>query len=378
MDNFNDCLDNNIPFDVIYLDFKKAFDTVPHERLIAKLNMYGITGNIQKWIRSFLMKRTQRVKLGKEFSETGKVTSGIPQGSILGPVLFTLFINDLPDHVESICKIFADDTKIYNESSNRHILQKDLNSLQEWCDKWQLYFNCTKCKCLHLGKGNPNNDYTLRSNNEEITIEKCQLEKDLGITFDTHMKFDLHIHDIITRANKILGTIKRNFRYLDKCIFNHLYKSLVRSILEYGQSVWSPHLIRQSQAIERVQRRATKLLPEIAHLEYSERLEYLQLPSLKYRRLRGDLIQLYHLTHKDIQSTTSNQLLSFHSSYNTRGHQFKLSKESCNTNAKKLSFPNRIITNWNKLPTSIINAKDINKFKELLDLHLDKEKFIYD
>ena len=93
------------------------------------------------------------------------------------------------------------------------------------------------------------------------------------------MKFDLHIHDIITRANKILGTIKRNFRYLDKCIFNHLYKSLVRSILEYGQSVWSPHLIRQSQAIERVQRRATKLLPEIAHLEYSERLEYLQLPS---------------------------------------------------------------------------------------------------
>ena len=130
MEDFTHFMDKKQSFDVIYLDFKKAFDSVPHERLLVKLEGYGISGNLLKWIRSFLENRTQRVKIGNEFSERSKVTSGIPQGSILGPILFTIFINDLPEAIKSICKIFADDTKIYNTSDNHTILQQDFDYME--------------------------------------------------------------------------------------------------------------------------------------------------------------------------------------------------------------------------------------------------------
>ena len=107
------------------------------------------------WIRNFLINREQTVRVGKDFSETSRVLSGIPQGSILGPVLFTIFINDLPEGIESFCKIFADDTKVYNTTKNAYKIQDDLNKIQECSDKWQLPFNVGKCKCMHYGPNNP-------------------------------------------------------------------------------------------------------------------------------------------------------------------------------------------------------------------------------
>ena len=151
MDNFTQLIEDGFDIDVIYLDFKKAFDSVPHERLLNKVSTYGIEGNILAWIRAFLSNRVQRVRVGGAISSTEKVISGIPQGSILGPILFTIFINDLPDCIESTCKVFADDTKIYNKPENANILQEDLNKLQTWSEKWQLGFNVSKCKTLHIG-----------------------------------------------------------------------------------------------------------------------------------------------------------------------------------------------------------------------------------
>ena len=156
-------IDEKEAFDIIYLDFKKAFDSVPHERLLIKLAAYGLSGNILKWIRSFLSGRTQRVRVGSEKSGEAKVKSGIPQGSILGPVLFTVFINDLPDSLHSICKIFADDTKIYDKSSNHLDIQDDLDRLLIWSDTWDMQFNASKFKVLHFGKNNPGLNYVLRS-----------------------------------------------------------------------------------------------------------------------------------------------------------------------------------------------------------------------
>ena len=181
MEDFTHFMDERENFDVIYLDFKKAFDSVPHERLLLKLEGYGISGCILKWIRSFLENRTQKVKIGNEFSEPSKVTSGIPQGSILGPILFTIFINDLPEAIKSICKIFADDTKIYNITDKHNTLQEDLNSLITWSEKWQLFFNGQKCKCLHYGKDNPKHTYYLETSNGRESLPDGEEETDAFI-----------------------------------------------------------------------------------------------------------------------------------------------------------------------------------------------------
>ena len=128
-----------------------------------------------------------------------------------------------------------------------------------------------------------------------IKLSECQEENDLGVIFDNKLSFDQHIQKKINKANQVLGIIKRTFSFLDKDTFLRLYKSLVRPHLEYANVIWNPHLIRQSAAIERVQRRATKLLPGCKNLSYEQRLRAIKLPSLKSRRLRGDMIQTYKI-----------------------------------------------------------------------------------
>ena len=155
MNDLSSFEEDRIDFDILYLDFAKAFDTVPHQRLFNKLEAYGVEGNILKWISSFLSNRTQRVRVNNSYSNSTPVHSGIPQGSVLGPVLFTIYINDLPDVVENICKIFADDTKLYGPAQNSSIIQNDLKSLMKWSRLWLLGFNVPKCSVLHMGKNNP-------------------------------------------------------------------------------------------------------------------------------------------------------------------------------------------------------------------------------
>ena len=295
-------LDNKHPVDMVYLDFRKAFDSVPHERLILKLKTYGISGNLIKWIRSFLSGRTQVVKIGKELSSKKEVTSGIPQGSILGPVLFTVFINDLPEIVSSSCKVFADDTKIYNSACKHISIQNDLDKLFEWSNIWQLHFNIDKCKVLHLGNCNPLNSYCMNN----IQLHNCSSDKDLGIFFDSKLCFDNHINYAVNKANSILSLIKRSFTFLDKDSFLCLYKSLVRPHLEYGNIIWYPLLKRQSAIVERVQRRATKMIGELKNLSYKERLIKLRLPSLKARRVRGDLIYVYKIINNIVNISSNN------------------------------------------------------------------------
>ena len=201
-------IESKDPVDIIYLDFCKAFDTVPHVRLLKKLEAYGVAGKLLNWIRDFLSNRKQRVRVGDCMSTEKDVTSGIPQGSILGPVLFTIFINDLPDEVNSFCKIFADDTKIYDKSINYNRLQEDLNRLQNWSDKWNLYFNVEKCKVLHVGKNNPEQNYDMKMKGVNRPLQKCEEEKDLGVIFDEDLSFDTHIQKSINKANQMMGLIK--------------------------------------------------------------------------------------------------------------------------------------------------------------------------
>ena len=172
----------------MYIDFSKAFDSVPHTRLLIKLQAYGICGDLYNWLCNYLTERKQQVVLNGESCSWTTVTSGVPQGSVLGPLLFSLFVNDLPSIVRSPLVLFADDANIYHSiqsDEDYQLLQQDLDSLYKWSKNWQLCFNVIKCKVLHIGSNQHYRVYRLGSD----CITSSTVEKDLGILVDNKLKF---------------------------------------------------------------------------------------------------------------------------------------------------------------------------------------------
>ena len=247
------------------------------------MSKYGIKNNVLNWVESFLQQRTQRVIVRGEKSEPFNVTSGVPQGSVLGPILFLIFINDLPLGVISPVSLFADDSKVFsriiseknslkrinegNYFDGRETLQNDLNSIRKWASIWKMEFNVDKCKIMHIGNSNPKQTYNM----DGAELTETEIEKDLGVQVDNKLEFDKHIKGIVGKANRMLGLIKIGFSCLDQEIFMHLYPVLVRPLLEYCVQVWSPYKRKYIKLIERVQRRATKLVPALKDLPYEER-----------------------------------------------------------------------------------------------------------
>ena len=260
--------------DVVYLDFQKAFDTVPHARLIKKLKSYGIDGEMLAWITEYLKDRTQIVRVNGESSRTAAVISGIPQGTVLGPLLFVIYINDILDNVDSSGLLFADDAKIFRKISCREDslrLQDDIANLEDWSDLWLLKFHPDKCHLLTLGKLE-NIMYCHRYKVSGKEIEHTFEEKDLGVVMDSDLTFGEHITQKVKKANSIVGIIRRSFASLQKDTFVKLFTAFVRPHLEYGQAIWSPHLRKYVKLIEDVQIRATKLVDGFGKMEYRERL----------------------------------------------------------------------------------------------------------
>ena len=363
---WTEIIDRGSSLDSIYLDFSKAFDSVPHQRLAKKLEGFGIKGQILQWLINFLSNRRQKVCINEEQSDWEQVLSGVPQGSVIGPVLFIIFINDMPDVVCSLIQLFADDAKVFAEiqDENHHdSLQKDLVALQEWAEIWQLAFNAKKCKVMHLGKNNPKLSYSMGSER----LEEVVCEKDLGVWVDNKLQLQEHTANQVKTANRILGLIRRSFTYLDRQSLCTLYKSLIRTHLEYANAVTSPQTERDSILLENVQRRATKLVPSIAHLDYTDRLRTLKLPSLKYRRRRGDMIETYKYMHNIYK--VNPPPLGKDRNTNTRGHRFKLEKRRANRCARQKFYTMRVVNEWNNLPEAIVDAPNINTFKNRLDKH---------
>ena len=279
--------------DSIYFDFSKAFNTVPHNRLSVKMKAYGIDGKLLTWIESFLTGREQMVKVNGELSSSKPVISGIPQGSVLGPLLFVMYINDLPDTVQSNVLLFADDTKIFKQVSSIDdsvALQNDIDALNRWSDKWLLKFNTDKCHVLTLGKFEKIT-HTHRYTQYGDELDHVFEEKDLGVIIDMELTFEEHIATKVKKANGIMGLIRRTFSFLDGETFKKLYTSFVRPHLEYANTMWSPHLRKHIKMLEKVQERATKLVDGMKNMNYAERLKKLDLPTLQHRRERGDMIQ---------------------------------------------------------------------------------------
>ena len=260
------------------------------------------------------------------------VKSGIPQGSVLGPMLFVIFINDLPDAVKSTIKIFADDTKMYRKVNNEEdckALQNDIDKLYEWARIWQLNFNITKCKVMHQGNKNKKFNYEM----EGIVLDKTTEEKDLGVWIDNELKFHKHVSAAVTKANQILGIANKTFSALDKEIFPYVYKCQVRPHLEYGNVIWHPCYVADIKKVESVQRRATKMIPGFKDKPYQERLKELDLYSMEYRRKRGDMIQVYKILNNLDRIDISNFFIQVKST--TRGHCKKLFKKRYEKDIRK-------------------------------------------
>ena len=244
LNQWTNILDSGGSIDVAYLDIMKAFDTVPHERLLVKLSSYGIVGKTLEWIKSFLTSRRQRVVVNGEVSDWSDVTSGVPQGSVLGPILFLCYINDLPLVIQNKVKVFAGDTKIYSEVDSVEDcrnLQKDLHQISDWSKRWDLKFHPQKCKILRIGKNNSSFEYFMSdSDGNSVILDVVDQEKHLGVTIDKELTFRQHADLTVSKANRIMGLIRRSFTYLDERSFAMLFKALVRPILEYNNTIWHP------------------------------------------------------------------------------------------------------------------------------------------
>ena len=222
------------------LDFTKAFDKVSHKRLCSKLFHYGIRGTLLLWINDFLTGRTQWVIVDRCSSEDTLVTSGVPQGTVLAPLLFLIFINDLPGNITSSIKLYADDVLIYRTIESEHdhtILQQDLNKLQEWANAWLMLFNPTKCEFIRISKNPIVGDYYIQ--NHLIKLVTCV--KYLGATIDERLSFNEHVNKISHEANSIKGFLQRNIKSCPPKVKDICYKIMVRPIMEYACTVWSPH-----------------------------------------------------------------------------------------------------------------------------------------
>jgi hypothetical protein len=239
-----------------------------------------------------------------------------------------------------------------------------------WSKDWLVKFHPEKCVVMTVGKkGNLNTaerKYEMSTESGRCALKRTVTEKDIGVMIEPNLKFQIHISNAVSKANRIVGVIRRTYSYLDEESFLKLYKALVRPHLEYANCVWHPWLKKDIDLVEGVQRRATKLIPTLKELDYASRLRKLNLPTMSYRRARGDMIEVYKLISSGYDSELAGLLVpALHS--RTRGHSRKLYPPKCRTSLRKIFFTVRVVGVWNGLPERVVNAPNLFAFERRLD-----------
>ena len=364
-------LDQGLQSDLILLDFSKAFDKVNHVKLLHKLHQHGIQNKTLAWIKSFLIDRSQSVVLDGHISSIERVTSGVPQGSVLGPILFLLYINDLPNNIKSKVRLFADDTAVYltiRSNDDSKILQGDLEQLQVWEKTWDMEFNPSKCEVLHITKSQKPilNKYVLHG---EI-LKPTTNAKYLGVTITNNLSWNTHIENISKKANRTLGFIKRNIKTKHQGIRATAYNTLVRPQLEYASCVWSPHTQSNVHTLERVQRRAARWVSDdySRHSSVTEMYSQLNWNTLESRRLHTRLFMFYKIIHHKVAVPLPPYIL--HPVRPTRNvHPHSFIQLQPRSDTYKFSFFPATIIYWNNLPPDIASIQDSSAFKKALLNH---------
>nr|VZH90178.1 unnamed protein product [Spirometra erinaceieuropaei] len=297
LQSWTEALDDRHAVHIAFIDFQKAFDTVPHQRLLHKLEKIGISGNFHKWIENFLVGRHQVVCVGRGKSDPAMVESGVPQASVLGPILFLIYVDDAARDLDCEVAMFADDMKIWSVirgPADEDRLQMNLNRLEEWSNRWLLRFNVAKCSILRLGN-------TARSASTRgyflggAALQEVEAQKDLGVLTTSSLKPSAHCSRVAKCAMSVLYAIKRAFMDFDEEAFSKTFGAFVRPHLEYGIQAWRPWGVVDQNCLERVQRRATKMVRGQSSFPYATRLVNLNLFPLSNRQLRGDLLQAFRI-----------------------------------------------------------------------------------
>lgn len=244
-------LDLNVPVDALFLDFEKAFDKVPHRRLLLKLSRLNLNPFVLDWIRAFLTNREQFVHANNHSSSRSPVRSGVPQGTVLGPLLFLIYINDLPANISSNIRLFADDCVVYRPIHSGHdtrSLQEDLDKITDWCSKWLMTLNTTKTLLVSFTRRRnlPPPQYVL-CNAAISPVSSC---KYLGVTISSDLSWSSHIRSIINETNRTLGYFRRHLRLAPPLVKLLAYQTCVRPKLEYACSAWDPHQTNLTKALE--------------------------------------------------------------------------------------------------------------------------------
>ena len=351
--------------DIILLDFSKAFDKVNHSKLLWKLHQYGIRGHVLNWVRAFLGSRSQRVVIEGEESESIPVTSGVPQGSVLGPILFLIYINDLPDEVCSQVRLFADDTALYltmESEDSGSTLQSNLDILSMWETRWDMEFNPSKCQVVHVaGSKRPvKRDYILHGQ----VLESVTCAKYLGVDISCSLTWNSHIDRITGSANRTLGFVRRNIKTRMSKVRETAYNTLVRPQLEYASAVWDPHNKNRISQIEQVQRRAARWTVSNFDRKASvtKIVQDLGWRTLDQRRADARLCLFFKILHGLVAVPLPDYIQ--HSTRISRYcHSMTFRQVSTSTDYYKYSFFPLAIVQWNALPQSVACLQSLEVFK---------------
>ena len=379
MDQLTKWVDEGRSVDVVYFDFSKAFDKVCHKRLAVKLEAAGVQGKVKEWICEWLRGRRQKVVVEGAESGWEDVKSSVPQGTVLGGVLFNLYVNDIDVGIESFVRKFANDTKmarIVEEDDDALALQRDIDGMMEWARKWEMKFNVDKCKVLHVGRLNKRYRYRIG----DVDLVEAMEEKDLGVWIGNDLKPVAQCERAAKAANSALGLITRCFHYRTKSVLVPLYKTFVRPKLEYAVAVWSPWLKRDEEVMEKVQQRFVRLLSDVRGDSYEAKLKSAGLTTLSERRTRGDMIETFKTmrginrvnrddwfrvqVEEEHRPTRSNMVVV--------GEQLERRQEviigqRARLEVRRNFFTVRVEKEWNALPETVKMQRSVNGFKNAYD-----------
>ena len=368
-------IDDGTDICVVFLDVSKAFDKVWHEGLVFKLKELGVSGSVLNWFRDYLSHRSQKVVINGRCSSTKYTYAGVPQGSILGPLLFLIYMNNINFNIKSDIKLFADDTALLRplvKNQDIQIFNEDLEKLKNWSEQWKVNFNPSKTKYIIFSKKNVRHQYPpLFLNN--VKLVEADFHKYLGLILSNNLSWGHHIVEIAKKANRRLDNMTRLRRYLPRYCLEILYKTMIRPVLDYGDVIYDGCTISESEILERVQRRAAVLITGAFRLTKHETLlQELGLTLLKTRRKHNRLKILYKIkTGKCPDYLRSTYPLINH---NTQNYNFRRQNHIIPPQSRTVTFSSSFfpatIRDWNRLSDDVKNSESISEFKKKL---LDSE-----